>query len=54
MWLDDKPVGTNVSLSTPHVYDLGVGLTPGRHRLSIRVDNRLQVEVGSLGSQCFR
>jgi len=46
-WLDDKPLGTNASLSVPHVYDLGTGLTPGHHRLSIRVDNRLIVSVGA-------
>ncbi|TSA32565.1 MAG: glycoside hydrolase [Verrucomicrobiaceae bacterium] len=46
-WLDDKPLGSNTSLSTPHVYDLGVGLTPGKHRLTIRVDNRLLVAVGA-------
>lgn len=47
VWLDDKPLGTNTSLSVPHVYDLGTGLAPGRHRLSIRVDNRLIVAVGA-------
>jgi hypothetical protein len=46
-WLDDRSLGTNGSLSTPHVYDLGVGLAPGRHRLSLRVDNRLLVNVGT-------
>ncbi len=46
-WLDDRPLGSNVSLSVPHVYDLGTGLAPGRHRLSIRVDNRLLVDVGA-------
>ncbi len=47
VWLDDKPIGSNDSLSTPHVYDLGTGLAAGKHRLSIRVDNRLQVGVGA-------
>ncbi|MFZ2405028.1 MAG: sugar-binding domain-containing protein, partial [Methylobacter sp.] len=45
-WIDGKPLGINVSLSVPHVYDLGVGLTPGRHRLSICVNNRMVVDVG--------
>jgi len=45
-WLDDQPLGTQASLSAPHVYDLGAKLTPGRHRLSIRVDNRMVVNVG--------
>jgi len=40
VWLDDKPVGTNNSLITPHEFDLGI-VKPGRHRLTIRVDNRM-------------
>ncbi|MFA7345371.1 MAG: sugar-binding domain-containing protein [Terrimicrobiaceae bacterium] len=47
VWLDDREIGSNNSLSTPHVYELGVGLAPGRHRLAIRVDNRLAVDVGT-------
>jgi hypothetical protein len=38
-------MGTNDSLSTPHAYDLGQ-LAPGRHTLTIRVDNRLIVNIG--------
>ncbi|NWG19836.1 MAG: glycoside hydrolase [Chloroflexi bacterium] len=45
VWLDDREVGGNTSLATPHVYDLG-DVAPGRHRLTIRVDNRMIVEVG--------
>ena len=40
-------IGTNTSLSTPHSYDLGTGLAPGKHTLTIRVDNRLIVNVGA-------
>jgi hypothetical protein len=40
VWIDDKKVGSNNSLVAPHVYDLGQ-LAAGKHRLSIRVDNRL-------------
>ncbi len=47
LWVDDRQVGTNTSLSTPHVYDLGTALAPGRHTLTIRVDNRLIVDVGA-------
>lgn len=46
VWVDDRLVGTNVSLSTPHVYELGTQLAPGTHRLTVRVDNRLIVNVG--------
>jgi len=56
VWLDDQEIGFpgprgvvragNRSLSTPHVYDLGVGLPLGQHRLTIRLDNRMLVNVG--------
>jgi hypothetical protein len=46
VWLDDRIIGSNDSLSTPHVYDLGSALAPGRHQLTIRVDNRVIVDVG--------
>ncbi len=45
-WLDDRELGVNNSLSTPHVRDLGTAVAPGKHRLTIRVDNRLVVDVG--------
>lgn len=46
VWVDDREIGSNQSLSTPHVYDLRNGLKPGKHRLTIRVDNGLVVDVG--------
>jgi hypothetical protein len=48
VWLDDRPVGTNDSLSTPHQYDLGLvsASVLGSRRLTIRLDNRLVVDVG--------
>lgn len=46
VWIDDREIGSNRSLSTPHAYDLGTALTPGRHRLTTRIDNRLLVNVG--------
>ncbi len=45
VWVDSNCVGTNNSLSTPHEYDLG-RLAPGRHTLTIRVDNRRIVDIG--------
>ncbi|MDH7598579.1 MAG: glycoside hydrolase family 2 TIM barrel-domain containing protein [Sedimentisphaerales bacterium] len=47
VWLDERPIGSNRSLATPHEYDLGLGLSAGRHRVTIRVDNRMIVDVGS-------
>lgn len=47
VWVDDYLAGSENALGTPHVYDLSALLTPGRHRLTICVDNRiLDVNVG--------
>ena len=46
VWVDDRRIGSCNSLGTPHEYDLGTGLAPGRHRLTVRVDNRVHIEVG--------
>lgn len=40
VWVDDREVGNCNSLVAPHEYELGQ-LSPGRHRLTVRVDNRL-------------
>ena len=45
VWVDDRRIGADASLSTAHRHDLG-RLEPGRHRLTIRVDNRAVVNVG--------
>lgn len=39
VWIDGRAYAPDISLVAPHVTDLGV-LTPGRHTLTIRVDNR--------------
>jgi hypothetical protein len=44
VWLDEKEIGSDISLSTPHEFDLG-SVVPGKHRLTIRVDNRNQLPV---------
>ncbi|MDI7775090.1 sugar-binding domain-containing protein [Asticcacaulis sp. EMRT-3] len=41
VYIDDRLAGSNRSLVAPHDVDLGL-LTPGKHRLSIRIDNRMQ------------
>jgi len=47
VWVDGQRIGENDSLSVPHRYDLTEVLTPGRHRLTIRIDNSLRhVDVG--------
>jgi hypothetical protein len=39
VWVDGTALPSNRSLVAPHVFDCGI-LTPGRHRLSVRIDNR--------------
>lgn len=40
VWVDGTPVeGTVESLVSPHRYDLSGMLTPGKHRVTVRVDN---------------
>ncbi len=47
VWWDGRLVGRDNSLSTPHVFELSDRATPGPHRLTIRVDNRiLDVDPG--------
>lgn len=46
VWVDGNPVAASEeSLISPHRYDLTQYLTPGKHRLSIRVDNRKQYDI---------
>ncbi len=45
-WLDEVELGSCDSLSTAHEYELGTGVAPGRHRLTLRIDNRVQIAVG--------
>jgi len=44
VYVDGKLAGTEKSFSTPHTYNLSEGLTPGKHRLTICVDNRVGQE----------
>src|SRR6185503_19251199 len=40
VWVDAKLIGSQQSLVAPHLYDLST-VSPGRHRVTIRVDNRM-------------
>ncbi len=42
LWVDDKEVGMRNSLGIPHKYDLTTILTPGKHRLTLCIDNRVK------------
>ena len=53
VWLDDKRFGTQDSLIAPHVYDFGTGVTPGKHRLTICVDNTVKIDLGAFVSALF-
>ena len=46
VWVDGQHAGMQDSLCTPHEYDLTKLLAPGKHKLTIRVDNRMKINVG--------
>ncbi len=46
VWIDGKFAGKMNSLATAHCYDLTKIATPGSHLLTIRMDNRMIVNVG--------
>ena len=46
VWVDGVAAGMQDSLCTPHLYDLGRLMTPGKHLLTIRVDNSMKYNVG--------
>jgi hypothetical protein len=50
VWVDDKGFGVQDSLIIPHVYDLGTALLPGKHRLTICVDNTRKIDLGPFTS----
>lgn len=45
VYVDGKEAGKGNALQTPHRYVIS-GLAPGEHRITLRVDNRLQAGVG--------
>ena len=48
VFVDGKEVSVQDALSTPHYHDLGY-LSPGKHRLTIRIDNDLIYNIGDKG-----
>jgi len=42
LWIDDVEIGMENSLGTSHLFDIWSKLTPGTHRLTIRIDNRIK------------
>ena len=53
VWLDDRCFGAQDSLIAPHLYDFGTGLAPGKHRLTICVDNTVKLDLGPFVSALF-
>ena len=46
VWLGDREIGSSNANSTAHIYELGSDMPAGRHTLTIRVDNRLDPDIG--------
>ncbi len=46
VWVDQQHMGMQDSLCVPHIYDLSAMLTPGEHRLTLRIDNTVKYKVG--------
>jgi Glycosyl hydrolases family 2, sugar binding domain/Glycosyl hydrolases family 2/Glycosyl hydrolases family 2, TIM barrel domain len=46
VWVDGESFGMQNSLATPHVYDLSGALRPGKHRITLCVDNTYKIPVG--------
>jgi len=57
VWVDDMEIGSQVALSAPHIFDLTGKLTPGKHTITVLVDNRIKeinpgVNSSSLTDHC--
>ena len=46
VWVDDTWAGSDDSLSTPHEFDLSAQLTPGKHTITLLIDNAKLPPVG--------
>lgn len=47
VWINNKEIGTQNSLSVPHIFDVSDYLRPGKNTISIRIDNRTkEIDVG--------
>lgn len=46
VWVDEHYIGKEISLTAPHIYNLTDYLTPGKHRISVRIDNNDNPPVG--------
>ena len=47
VWIDSTDAGMRNSLAVPHEYDLSTYLSPGRHTITLRIDNRIRgIDIG--------
>ena len=53
VWLDDRFIGSQDSLIAPHLYDFGTAVAPGKHRLTLCVDNTVKIDLGRFVSALF-
>ena len=49
-WFDGRELAVQDSLISPHVHDLGTAVVPGRHTLTICVNNSLKFDLGGFVS----
>ncbi len=48
VWIDNTEIGTQNSMTVPHVYSLPASIKSGKHRITVRIDNRLKsMDVGT-------
>jgi len=48
VWIDSIEIGSQNSLTVPHVFDLTEKVKPGKHRITVCIDNRLKsMDVGT-------
>jgi hypothetical protein len=46
VWIDGRFIGSENTLSVPHVYDLGA-LAPGKHTVTVCIDNTYKIPIGT-------
>ncbi|WP_234734845.1 exo-beta-1,4-galactosidase [Tellurirhabdus bombi] len=47
VWVDDKEIGMENSMVVAHEFDLSAALSPGKHVITLRIDNRIkEINVG--------
>jgi len=42
VWVDNRYIGSKNALGAPHIYEITENLTPGKHTITVRMDNRIQ------------